>query len=147
MNEDYKLRELEVDDYSKNYFEILSQLTVSPIPSYDDWVVRFNEIQRNGLYKIFVIEYDNTVVGTITIVIELKFIRGLGKIGHIEDFVIDKVHRNKKLGVRLINEAVEYCKSIGCYKVILDSADEVKGFYERMGFKAKANNMVIYLNS
>ncbi len=147
MNEEYKLRELEIDDYSKNYFDILSQLTVSPKPSYEDWVDRFNEIKRNGLYKIYVIEYDNTVVGTITIVVELKFIRGLGKIGHIEDFVIDKDHRNKKLGVRLINEAVQFCKSIRCYKVILDSADDVKGFYEKMGFKAKANNMVIYFNS
>ncbi len=147
MNEDYLLRDLEIDDYNKNYFELLSQLTIAPKPSYDEWIKRINEIHNNGLYKIFVIESDNIIVGTITIVVELKFIRGLGKIGHIEDFVIDQNYRNKKLGAKLVKKAVEHCKSIDCYKVILDSSDDVKGFYEKMGFKAKANNMVIYFNS
>jgi glucosamine-phosphate N-acetyltransferase len=147
MNEEFTLRELEIDDYYKNYFELLSQLTLAPKPSYEEWGNRVQEIQRNGLYKIFVVEFEKIIVGTITIVIELKFIRGLGKIGHIEDFVIDNDHRNKKLGAKLINTAVEFCRSINCYKVILDSSDEVKGFYEKMGFKAKANNMVIYFNS
>jgi glucosamine-phosphate N-acetyltransferase len=147
MNEDYVLKELDVNDYNKDYFELLSQLTIAPKPSYNEWVERIDQIYSNGLYKIYAIEYENRIVGTITIVVELKFIRGLGKIGHIEDFVIDQYHRNKKLGAKLVNKAIEFCKSINCYKVILDSSDEVKGFYEKMGFKAKANNMVIYFNS
>jgi glucosamine-phosphate N-acetyltransferase len=143
---EYEFRELQEDDYNKGYFELLSQLTVAPKPSYSDWIERFKEVASNELYKIIVVENleKKLVVGTITVVTELKFIRGLGKIGHIEDFVVDSEHRKKKLGGQLIQRAIDHCKGTKCYKVILDSKDEVRGFYEKMGFSVNGHNMVVY---
>ena len=143
----YTFRFLEEDDYNKNYFELLSQLTLAEKPDYEDWLKRFNEIKKANLSKIFIVECleEARVVGTITCSIELKFIRNLGSICHIEDFVVDEKHRNKKIGSKLLNLAKEYTRIVGCYKVLLDSKDDVKGFYEKNGFKKTSNGMTIYL--
>jgi glucosamine-phosphate N-acetyltransferase len=148
---DYTFRFLEEADYHKSYFELLSQLTTANKPSYEDFLQRFTEMKDSKLIKIFIVEYiekeKSKIVGTITCTVELKFIRNLGKICHIEDFVVDEAHRNKKIGSKLINLAIEYAKSIGCYKVLLDSKDEVVPFYEKMGFTRKSNGMTIYFNN
>lgn len=143
----YNFRTLEEGDYHKGYFELLSQLTVAGKPEYEDWLKRFNQIIATGLTKIFVVEClkERKVIATITCMIEFKFIRNLGSICHIEDFVIDSDHRNKKLGTKILNLALEYSKQFGCYKVLLECKDEVMPFYEKSGFKKASNGMAIYI--
>lgn len=143
----YIFRNLEEEDYHKDYFNLLSQLTIAAQPDFDSWSKRFNEIKNSNLSKIFIVEsiMEKKVIGSITCSIELKFIRDLGSICHIEDFVIDEKHRNNKIGSKLLNLANLYAKLIGCYKVLLDSKDEVMGFYEKNGFKRTSNGMTIYL--
>ncbi len=36
---------------------------------------------------------------------------------------------------------LEYAQKQGCYKTILDCTDEVKPFYEKLGFKHVANEL------
>jgi GNAT superfamily N-acetyltransferase len=146
-NDVYVFRFLEEGDYNKCYFELLSQLTIADKPEYEAWLKRFNEIKNANMTKIFVVEclQENKIAGTVTCAVELKFIRNLGSICHIEDFVIDEKHRNKKIGTKLLNLAKDYTKIIGCYKVLLDSKENVMGFYEKNGFKRTSNGMTIYL--
>jgi glucosamine-phosphate N-acetyltransferase len=148
QNENFIFRQLNVNDYNKNYFELLSQLTVAAKPDYDSWLERFQQIKDANLTKIFVVENtsDNMIIATITCYTELKFIRNLGKICHIEDFVIDEHYRNKKLGSKLIRLAIDYAKSIGCYKVILESREDAIIFYEKFGFNKNSQSMACYLN-
>ena len=40
------------------------------------------------------------VVATGTLLVELKFHRGCGCVGHIEDVVVDAAHRGAGLGLR-----------------------------------------------
>lgn len=147
-NENLKFRMLEEEDYYKNYFELLSQLTVAKKPLYDSWLKRYIEIKDANLTKIFVVEDVNSkkIIATITCYSELKFIRDLGKICHIEDFVIDENYRNKKLGTKLISLAVDYAKCIGCYKIILQSREEAITFYDKFGFKKNSQAMAFYLS-
>ena len=146
-HEDFKFRTLEEDDYNKGYFDLLTQLTVANKPLYEDWIKRFNELKATGLTKVFVVESlkENKVIATITCSIELKFIRNLGSICHIEDFVIDKEYRNKKIGTKLISLSLEYSREVGCYKILLDAKDDVIPFYEKVGFKKTTNGLTIYL--
>ena len=39
-------------------------------------------------------------MATGTLLVELKFHRGCGSVGHIEDVVVDAAHRGSKLGLR-----------------------------------------------
>jgi glucosamine-phosphate N-acetyltransferase len=147
-SENLRFRLLEKEDYHKSYFELLSQLTVADKPDFDSWLKRYKEIQDTNLTKFFVVEdlKEEKIIATITCYTELKFIRNLGKICHIEDFVIDKAYRNKKLGSKLINTAINYAKHIGYYKMVLQSRGEVISFYEKFGFSKNSQAMAYYLN-
>lgn len=135
---------LEENDFYKNYFDLLSQLTIAPTPSWENWLIRLNTLNSNKLTKIFVCQFEEKIIATITCSIELKFIRNLGSICHIEDFVIDEKFRKMGLGSKLLNIAKNFAKEMGCYKILLDSKDEVAGFYEKNGFKRSSCGMTIY---
>jgi len=81
------------------------------------------------------------VVGAATIFIEPKFIHRGGYVGHIEDVVVRKEYQGKGIGEKLVRKLLEYAQNSGCYKTILDCKDEVKPFYERLGFKHFSNSM------
>ena len=45
----------------------------------------------------------------------------------------------KKIGEKIIKYLLQVAQEKGCYKTILDCSDEVKPFYEKLGFKHNAN--------
>ena len=147
-DDSFKCRKLEVEDFNKGYMELLAQLTVSPKCPESEWIDRFNEINENPLIKIIIIESteESKIVGTITVLIEPKFLRNLGSVCHIEDVVVDKDHRTHKLGAKLIKMSLEFAKVKGCYKAILDCDDKVTGFYEKQGFSQKSIGMSLYFS-
>jgi glucosamine-phosphate N-acetyltransferase len=88
-----------------------------------------------------VIKYEGVIVGTGSILIENKIIHDLGLVGHIEDIVVDEQYRSLGLAKILMAKLIDLAKEKKCYKIILDAADNVKGFYEKLGFKIHANSM------
>jgi glucosamine-phosphate N-acetyltransferase len=56
--------------------------------------------------------------------IERKFLRNLGKVGHIEDIAVSKDMQGKKLGFRVIQALTGISESVGCYKTILNCSDD-----------------------
>ncbi|EYU17479.1 hypothetical protein MIMGU_mgv1a016916mg [Erythranthe guttata] len=84
------------------------------------------------------------IVATGSVFIEKKFIRNCGKVGHVEDVVVDSSVRGKKLGKKVIEFLSDYARGVGCYKVILDCSVDNVPFYERCGFKQKEVQMVKY---
>ena len=144
--EDFIIRKLEYDDYNKGFFELLQQLTMAEKPSFEHFKERLDKINSRDAENIYVYEnkVDHKLYGTISYFSEYKFIHGLSKVGHIEDFVVDKDHRNKKIGTKLIDMAIKMAKQKGCYKIILECIDELIPFYQKFGFKKNANSMQIY---
>ena len=144
--EDFIFRFIEENDYYKEYFELLTQLTVSPTPRFDDWQKILVKLKYNNTYLI-VIEYlpKKIIVGSITCLIENKFIRNLGKVCHIEDVVVHSDYRNKRFGSKLGKLAIKFSELIGCYKIILDSRDDASQFYQKLGFEKKSDGMALYL--
>ena len=101
----------------------------------------FDKINSNHDHVIVVAELDGKIVGATTLLIEQKFIHDGGIVGHIEDVVVDNKFQGKKIGKKIITYVLEYAKNRGCYKTILDCTDEVKPFYEKIGFKNVANEL------
>ena len=101
----------------------------------------FEKINSTPDYTIAVAELEGRVVGATTLLIEQKFIHNGGLVGHIEDVVVDKNHQGQKRGEKIMKFLLEIANERGCYKTILDCTDDVKLFYEKMGFKQVASEL------
>jgi len=136
----YQIVRLQEGDYYKGYLELLRQLTVVEDVSYDDFCKQFSQINSN----VFVVKQNEIVIGTASIIIERKFIRGMKSVGHIEDVVVDFKHRGCGIGKQLLDFLVDYAKNNNCYKVILNCSDDNVGFYQKVGFNKKEVEMCLY---
>ena len=88
---------------------------------------------------------ENSIIGTITLLVEQKFIHCGGKVGHIEDVVTRKGYERLGIGGSLVRRTLDEAKKFGCYKVILDCSDSNMSFYEKFGFYRTENCMRIDL--
>ena len=140
-----QIRKLEINDYYKKYFDLLSELTISENVKFEIWKKQFLEISNNPYHNIFVIEDENKIIGSITLLIELKMIRGTHKVSHIEDVVVNKDYRGKGLAKKLINYCINFSKINNCYKIILNCDEKLISFYSKIGFKNKNQEMSLYL--
>ncbi|KAF5190938.1 Glucosamine 6-phosphate n-acetyltransferase [Thalictrum thalictroides] len=145
----FQVRKLEIFDKSKGFIEILQQLTVCNPLTDEEFDARFQEISSYGEDHVICVIEDNVskkIVATGSVFLEKKFLRNCGKVGHIEDVVVDSCARGMKLGQKVIEFLTNHAKAMGCYKVILDCSVENKGFYEKCGFKQKEIQMAMYFN-
>jgi len=101
----------------------------------------FEKINSTPDYTIAVAELEGKIVGATTLLIEQKFIHNGGLVGHIEDVVVDKNHQGQKIGEKIMKFLLEIANERGCYKTILDCTDDVKQFYEKLGFKQVASEL------
>ncbi|KAF7804294.1 glucosamine 6-phosphate N-acetyltransferase [Senna tora] len=148
-SEDHNLRvrKLEISDKGKGFIQLLQQLSVCDSVSDKEFEDRFRELSSLGDdHVICVIEDEDSgrIIATGSVFIEKKFLRNCGKVGHIEDVVVDSSARGKQLGKKVIKFLTDHARSIGCYKVILDCSLENKVFYEKCGFRQKEVQMVMY---
>ena len=138
---DVIVRQLKEDDLFNGFLTSLDSLRkASDIESSKAKDV-FQKIKSNPNHVIFVAILDEKIVGSTTLLIEPKFIHNGGLVSHIEDVVVNKEYQNKKIGEKLILASLEYAKNAGCYKTILDCLEDVKPFYEKLGFKLHSNAM------
>ena len=104
------------------------------------------EISNNKFHQIYVIEYNNKIVASGTLIIEPKFIRNCNYAGHIEDIVVDESMRGNGLARLIINKLINISKQFKCYRVTLNCHETKFGLYSKFGFKNKSNCMRIDIN-
>lgn len=139
------MRDLHKGDINKGYLQLLSQLTSINPESISRMMFEEFVNNLNDSHKIFVIEYDDKIIAAGTIYIENKLIHDMGRVGHIEDVVVDESYRRMGFGKEIIDSLTSYGHVNGCYKVILSCSAENKAFYESCGYQQKEITMVNYL--
>ncbi len=135
------IRELRKDDLWNGFLTTLDSLRKASDIDRNKAEEIFDKINSNSDHIIAVAELDGKIIGSTTLLIEPKFIHEGGLVGHIEDVVIDKNFQGQKIGEKIIKYLFEFAKNRGCYKTILDCTDDVKPFYEKLGFKQIANEL------
>lgn len=141
----FNIRKIEVQDYYKDYFNLLSQLTYAENVNFEEWKIRIKDIEQNPYHHIFVIEDKDKIIASITVLIEMKIIRNLSYISHIEDIIVSSEYRNMGLAKKLIEYCIELSKNYNCYKIILNCEKNLIPFYSKFGFCNKNIEMSIYL--
>jgi glucosamine-phosphate N-acetyltransferase len=135
------IRELEKEDFKKGFLQTMDTLRESSNISEDKALEIFRNIQLNQKHIIIVAEINGRIVGATTLLIEPKFIHQGGIVGHIEDVVVNKEFQGQKIGEKIIKYVLGIAKKHDCYKTILDCSDDVKQFYEKLGFKHHSNEL------
>ena len=141
------IRKLQKEDVSpdSDFVRILSQLSSSDNKTCDYSVLWSQYAEQTNSLPVYIhviVAVDNDVViGTGSILIERKILRGGGIVGHIEDVVVDKTSRKSGVGRMIINHLVEIAKYSSCYKVILNCDDSNVPFYGKCGFRWSGNEM------
>jgi glucosamine-phosphate N-acetyltransferase len=164
------MRPLASTDYDRGHLSVLSVLTQAPDVGAEAWAAQFEAMRNEASYYILVVVSRETdhIVGTGGVFLERKFLRGLGRVGHIEDIAVAHEMQGKKLGLRIIQALTHISEEVGCYKTILNcnennirasSALGVLGkswladvfslplcsaFYEKCGYERREVEMVIY---
>ena len=135
------IREIEEDDLEKGFLETLDFLRNASDLDKNKAKEILKKIKQNSNHIIYVAIDNKKIVGSTTLLIEQKFIHDGGLVGHIEDVVVRKDYEGKGIGIKLVTSMLERAKEKNCYKTILDCKDDVKQFYERIGFKRESNGM------
>ena len=138
---DITIRELQNDDLFNGFLETMDSLKQASNLGKDKAEQIFKKISSNPNHYVYVAVLDGKVVGSTTMIIEQKFIHNGGNVAHIEDVVVTKEHQGKGIGEMIINSLLELAKDNSCYKTILDCSEEVKPFYEKIGFKRHSFGM------
>ena len=135
------IREIEEDDLENGSLETLDFLRNASDLDKNKANEILKKIKQNPNHIIHVAIDNKKIVGSTTLLIEQKFIHDGGLVGHIEDVVVRKDYEGKGIGIKLVTSLLERAKEKNCYKTILDCKDDVKQFYERIGFKRESNGM------
>jgi glucosamine-phosphate N-acetyltransferase len=137
------IRELKVEDIWNGFLKSLDSLTLASDIDKDKAEEVFEKINSNPDYIIAVAELEGKIVGTTTLFIETKFIHKGGFVGHIEDVSVDKDFHGQRIGQKIMEYLLNVSKKRGCYKTILNCTEDVKPFYEKLGFRQVANELRI----
>ena len=135
------IRELRKEDLWNGFLTTLDSLRQASDIDKNKAEKILEKINSNPDHIIAVAELDGKIVGSTTLLIESKFIHDGGLVGHIEDVVVNKEYQGQKIGEKIMQYLIDISKNRGCYKTILDCTDDVKPFYEKLGFKQVANEL------
>ncbi len=135
------IRELRKEDLWNGFLTTLDSLRQASDIDRNKAEEIFEKINSNPDHIVVIAELDGKIVGATTLLIEPKFIHKGGSVGHIEDVAVDKNFQGQKIGEKIMSYLLEFAKNRGCYKTILDCTDDVKPFYEKLGFKHIANEL------
>ncbi len=138
---DVTIRELEEKDLFNGFLESMDSLKLTSNLDREKAKEIFEKISSNSNHFVYVAILDGRVVGSTTMLIEPKFIHDGRNVAHIEDVVVSNECQGRGIGEMLMQSLLDLAKDNNCYKTILDCSDEVKPFYEKIGFKRTSNGM------
>ncbi|MDA7939954.1 MAG: GNAT family N-acetyltransferase [Nitrosopumilus sp.] len=135
------VRRLRREDLQNGFLESLDALR--PASGIDPGRAEeiFERIDSDPMYVVAVAEEGGRVIGATTLVIEQKFIHEGGLVGHIEDVAVSRGAQGRGAGTAILRYLLEEAGRRGCYKTILDCAEDVMPFHARLGFKPGVNQM------
>ena len=138
----------EVKEASKEIYnamiELLSQLTSTELAFSQKDLERIVASQNSILFVAMDKEFENRIVGILTLVlVDIP----TGMLAKIEDVVVDKTARGRGIGEAITLAAIQRAKELGITKIDLTSnpkREAANRLYQRLGFKQRTTNVYRY---
>jgi GNAT superfamily N-acetyltransferase len=99
-------------------------------------------------YRVFVATMAGRIVGAFSLLVMDTFAHTGATAGIVEDVVVDGPWRRKGIGKQMMYFAMDYCREIGCHKMVLSSNMKREGahrFYESLGFEKYGYSFAVSL--
>lgn len=123
---------MDATDLNRGFLDALRALKAVDLT--DEQAIAVYRHRLKSRVRTYVALLNDRVAGTASVFIEPKFIHSGGVVGHIEDVAVHPDFQKHGIGRALVEFLLEECRKFKCYKVILDCAEGVIPFYERLGF-------------
>jgi glucosamine-phosphate N-acetyltransferase len=137
------IRKLKINDYFRGYMDLINIFTkTKQNKTLPEFIENFDRIKSD----IFVIEKDDKIIASISVLIDYKFHNNFKSVGCIGELVVDSKYQIHGYGSSLIAHAIEFCTKNNCYKIVLNCNDDTRPFYIKNGFCQKGIEMSMYLN-
>jgi glucosamine-phosphate N-acetyltransferase len=134
---DMNIRKIHVGDYDK-YIGMINEFRETYFTKEQFELT----LQYIGPFsEIWVIESDNNIIATGTIIYEKKLIYNNGILAHIEDICVKEEYRNYGFGKIIVQHLMKIAKEKGCYKVTLVCNEKNTSFYEKCGMEKRGLQM------
>ncbi len=119
--------------------DILQDISVHKPPKikYRNIWIKYSKQENVFGYCFF---YKKKLIGFGSLNFEMKLKKGL--MAYMEDIVVHRGFRNKKIGKLIVDYLIEIAKKENCYKIKLDCKKEKILFYEKLGFKENGFSMI-----
>ena|SRR5215831_2352658 len=137
----FVIRDLQGPDISKGLLETLQNLTDVQLTPEEAGELHRRRLRTGVRCYVAWSAGSQEVIGTVTLLIEQKFIHRGGLVGHIEDVSVRAGYEKMGVGTALVQHAKEQAQKLGCYKVILNCAEHLIPFYESLGFRCNVVQM------
>ncbi len=134
--ENIQIRLIEENDYYKGVLELIDYFTKAENiekKSFDKFQIQLKKINESSNF-IYVMEYQNKIIASATLIVQYKFHNNFSKAALIEEVIISEEFRNQGLGKKLVEYLILQSKNLGCYKIILNSEEKNAEFYTKLGF-------------
>ncbi len=110
----------------------------APLPDAHTLNQIWSEILDDPKMSCLVADSEGKLIGSCTLAIIPNLTRGARPYGLIENVVTHSEYRQKGIGTRLLQHALQLAWEKNCYKVMLltgSKREETLRFYERAGFR------------
>ncbi len=95
--------------------------------------------EKKGIF--YIAEDNGKIIGTIAVK------REKSNVARLKRMFVDEEYRNRKIGQRLFNKILKFCKSKGYKKIILSTYPQMRSaieFYKKSGFKEYKRDKQIF---
>lgn len=141
-----KIKLIEASDNIAQYLECVSDLNKSGQVESIDNIKLLLDNRPNNILTFIMVNDDEKTVATATIILEQK-LRYKQPCCHIEDVAVHSSYRGQGYGADMVRFCVGMAKVHDCYKVKLNCEKKLIPFYEKFGFEAVEDHMVLRITT
>lgn len=136
-----EIKTINPEELTEDVLDILTEAFKHPRLNLETAKLYMETRKSHDIYT-FIIKLDDRVVGTASLLRELKLF-GDNKpyIAHIEDVAIHRDYRGFGYGKKLIIHMIEWARNNNCYKIVLFCSNDNVKFYKKCGMRHTSNLM------
>ncbi|KAE9968059.1 hypothetical protein EG327_011200 [Venturia inaequalis] len=145
----YTLRPMCRGDYGRGYMDVLRVVGRTGWVGEDVWEERCEWLRTmsSTYFILVVVNSEDRIVASGTLMMERKFVHNLGTVGHVEDIAVARDQKGKKMGLRVLEALVHVAQTAGCYKTMVNCAEANEAFHAQCGFVREGSQMMLHHSS